>query len=102
MAAVFIFTVAAKGHIGLVRKGGQQIQDPACLRFFRFLPELALKSSPRPVILGLFCFLEQVLAGGEVRKPDIIRVYPGVFRFWNPARRPANRTQAKAFSFFPG
>jgi hypothetical protein len=101
MASVLIFTVAAKGHIGLVRKGGQQIQDPAGLRFFHFLPKLARKSSPRPVISCLFSFLEQVLAGGEVRKPDIIIVFPGEFRFWNPARRPANRTQAKAFSFFP-
>jgi hypothetical protein len=101
MASVFIFAVAAKGHIGLVRKGGQQIQDPAGFRFFHFLPELALKSSPRPVISCIFSFPEQVLAGGEVRKPDIIKVSPGEFRFWNPAGRPANRTQAKAFFFYP-
>ena len=32
MASVFIFTVAAKGHIGLVRKGGQQMANVDPLR----------------------------------------------------------------------
>src|SRR5437763_1742303 len=93
VTAVLILAVAAEREAGLMRQGGQQVEDSGRLRLVHLGPELALERVPGPLVLRPLPERHQLLAGREIRQPDVIEVERCELRLRHSPRWSANRAE---------
>lgn len=97
MAAGFILAIAAHRKVGLVREGGEQVEEMRRFRLFHLGAKLPLKGlPPASIVAGMQCKGDQIRRGRQGRQPNVIEVAPGEVGFGNAAGRAADRAQAEA------
>ena len=98
MASLFVLAVAADGEVGVVRKGGEGVEEAAGIGFGHF-GFVALREA-RPgfgiVERGLHG-AEEGGAGREVREPDVVPVVLRKPGLRDAARRPPDSSQSHSF-----
>ena len=101
MAPALILTVAANRKVRLVRKRGQQIQDPTRLRPVHLCAVALRKHAPGTLVLRPQGCLQERFAWRKIRQPDIVEVARGDLALGDASRGTPNGTDPHALVLCP-
>src|SRR5262249_1198728 len=97
VAVLFEFAVAADGEVGLVRKGGKEVEKPRSVMVLHFGAEFAFEDVPGLFVIGVLGEGDEFGRGRKSWQPGVVEVAFGELRFPHAARRSAHGADAQAF-----